>query len=81
VVYAGLGVVFAETWGPGAGVGAAVAAPVCGYATVRLGERVKRIGGLVVGAGIVRRRRAVLVTVLEHRRAVVEAAAVVLALG
>jgi hypothetical protein len=62
-------------------VGAAVAAPVCGYATVRLGERVKRIGGLVVGAGIVRRRRAVLVTVLEHRRAVVEAAAVVLALG
>jgi 1-acyl-sn-glycerol-3-phosphate acyltransferase len=81
VVYAGLGVVVAETWGPGAGAGAAVAAPVCGYATVRLVERVKRIGGLVVGAGIVRRRRAVLVTVLEHRRAVVEAATVVLALG
>jgi 1-acyl-sn-glycerol-3-phosphate acyltransferase len=81
VVYAGLGVGAAEAWGPGAGVGAAVAGPVCGYATVRLVERVKRIGGLVVGAGIVRRRRAVLVTVLEHRRGVVEAATVVLALG
>jgi glycerol-3-phosphate O-acyltransferase/dihydroxyacetone phosphate acyltransferase len=78
VVYVVLGVVVGETWGPGAGLIAAVGAPVCGYATVRLGERVKRIGGVVAGARVVRHRRAVLATVLAHRAAVVDAVDAVL---
>jgi 1-acyl-sn-glycerol-3-phosphate acyltransferase len=78
LVYVVLGVVFGETWGPAAGLGAAVGAPICGYATVRLAERVKRIGGVLAGARVVRQRRAVLATVLAHRAAVVEAATGVL---
>jgi 1-acyl-sn-glycerol-3-phosphate acyltransferase len=78
VVYVVLGVVIGESWGPVAGLASAVAAPVCGYATVRLAERVKRIGGVLAGARVVRQRRAVLATVLAHRAAVVEAAAAVL---
>jgi 1-acyl-sn-glycerol-3-phosphate acyltransferase len=78
VVYVVLGVVVGEAWGPWAGLGAALAAPVCGYLTVRLAERVKRIGGVVAGARVVRQRRAVLATVLDHRRAVVDAAGIVL---
>jgi hypothetical protein len=50
----------------------------CGYVTVRLVERVKRIGGVVAGARVMRRRRAVLGTVPAHRAAVVEAAKAVL---
>jgi hypothetical protein len=60
-------------------LGAAVAAPACGYATVRLAERVKRIGGVVAGARVVRQRRAVLATVLAHRAVVVDSVGAVLA--
>ena len=42
---------------------------------MRLAERVKRIGGVMAGARVVRQRRAVLDTVLAHRAAVVDAAA------
>lgn len=78
VVYVVLGVAVGETWGPGAGLIAAAGAPACGYVTVRLVERVKRIGGVMAGARVVRHRRAVLTTVLAHRAAVVEAAGAVL---
>jgi hypothetical protein len=79
LVYVVAGVLVGLTWGPWAGLAAAAGSPVCGYAAVRLVERVKRIGGLVAGARVVRRRRAVLVTVLADRTAVVEAAHAVLA--
>ena len=79
VVYVALGVVAGETWGPWEGLIAAAGAPACGYATVRLVERVKRIGGVLAGARVVRHRRAVLATVLAHRAAVVDAAGAVLA--
>ncbi len=48
-----------------------VGAPLSGYATLRLSERVKSAGGLMEGASIVRARRAVLPTVLSHRDDVV----------
>jgi hypothetical protein len=78
LVYTAIGVLVAERWGPWAGLAAAVGAPACGYATVRLAERVKRIGGVMAGARVMRQRRAVLATVLDHRSAVVAAAAAVL---
>lgn len=77
-MYVILGVVIGERWGPWAGLGAALGAPACGYAAVRLAERVKRIGGVMAGARVVRQRRAVLDTVLAHRAAVVDAAGRVL---
>jgi hypothetical protein len=51
-----------------------VAAPLSGYATLRLSERIKSAGGLLEGAQIVRSRRAVLPTVLAHRAEVVRLA-------
>ncbi len=77
LVYAGLGVLAGRTFGAWAGVATAVAAPVCGYVTVRLAERVQRIGGLLEGYHTVRGRRAVLSTVVAHRADVVRAACLV----
>jgi hypothetical protein len=77
LVYVAIGIGVAESFGPWAGLGAAVGAPLCGYAAVRLAERVKRIGGVVAGARVLRQRRAVLTTVRAHRHAVVETAALV----
>jgi 1-acyl-sn-glycerol-3-phosphate acyltransferase len=51
-----------------------LAAPLSGYATLRLSERAKSAGGLLEGARIVRSRRAVLPTVLAHRNDVVRRA-------
>jgi glycerol-3-phosphate O-acyltransferase / dihydroxyacetone phosphate acyltransferase len=78
LVYAAIGVTVGENWGAWAGLAAAVGAPVCGYAAVRLGERVKRIGGVVAGSRVLRQRRAVLTTVRAHRQVAVDAAASVL---
>jgi glycerol-3-phosphate O-acyltransferase / dihydroxyacetone phosphate acyltransferase len=78
IVYALLGVLVGRAFGPWAGLGAAVAAPLCGYVTVRLAERITRIGGLVEGYRIVKGRRAVLDTVFAHRTSVVDAAGAVL---
>jgi hypothetical protein len=50
---------------------ALVAAPLSGYATLRLSERAKSVGGLMEGASIVRSRGAVLPAVLAHRSEVV----------
>ena len=54
---------------------------MCGYVTVRVAERVKRIGGLVEGYRTVKDRKAVLATVFAHRTAVVDAARAVLVLS
>ncbi|MGH9018963.1 MAG: hypothetical protein ACRDY1_14525, partial [Acidimicrobiales bacterium] len=77
VVYVLLGVAAGVTWGPVAGAAAAAGAPACGYAAVRLGERLTRMGGVVAGARILRRRRAVLSAVLVHRADVVATATAV----
>lgn len=53
---------------------ALVAAPLSGYAALRLSERAKSAGGLMDGARIVRSRGAVLPTVLAHRDDVVRRA-------
>jgi hypothetical protein len=80
VVYVALGIVVGRAVGPWAGLLVAVAAPLCGYVTVRVAERVKRIGGLVEGYRTVKDRKVVLATVFAHRTAVVDAARAVLVL-
>jgi 1-acyl-sn-glycerol-3-phosphate acyltransferase len=77
IVYAVLGVLAGRAAGPWVGAAVAVAAPLCGYLTVRLAERVQRIGGLVEGYRTVKDRRDVLATVVAHRAAVVGAATAV----
>ena len=80
VVYVALGIVVGRAVGPWAGLLVAVAAPLCGYVTVRMAERVKRIGGLVEGYRTVKDRKVMLATVFAHRTAVVDAARAVLVL-
>ncbi len=48
-VYVGFGIAIGEAFGPGWGLLAAGLAPACGYAAVRVAERVRRIGGAVEG--------------------------------
>lgn len=74
LLYVALAVVFGTQCGLVPGILAFAAAPACGYLAVLFSERVKRIGGAVAGARAVRGRRAVIDTVLAHRRAVVELA-------
>jgi 1-acyl-sn-glycerol-3-phosphate acyltransferase len=57
-----------------AGAIAFLVAPLSGYATLRLSERVKSVGGLIEGANVVRSRPMVLPTVLTHRADVVRRA-------
>ncbi len=71
LVYAVLGVLAGRAYGPWVGVVVAIAAPLCGYITVWLTERVKGVGGLVDGYRTVRQRRDVIDSVLVHRKAVV----------
>jgi 1-acyl-sn-glycerol-3-phosphate acyltransferase len=78
LVYAALGYVIGRTFGAGAGVLAALGAPLCGYVAVRLAERVKRIGGVLEGYRTVKGRGAVVESVLAHRAMVVDAARAVL---
>jgi hypothetical protein len=79
LVYAAIGIVVGESFGAWPGLLAAVAAPVCGYAAVRLHERVRRVGGLLEGYRTVRADRAVIASVKEHRAAVTAASESVLA--
>ncbi|HLM97309.1 MAG TPA: lysophospholipid acyltransferase family protein [Acidimicrobiales bacterium] len=69
-VYVVVGVLVGRAYGPWAGLLAALAAPLCGYAVVRLRERVQRMGGLVEGYRTVREHRDVLHSVIAHREAV-----------
>ncbi len=74
LVYAIAGYFVGRAEGVVAGLVVSLALPVCGYVTVRLGERIKRIGGLLEGYRTVSNRRAVLTSVVAHRRAFVDAA-------
>jgi glycerol-3-phosphate O-acyltransferase / dihydroxyacetone phosphate acyltransferase len=78
LVYAVAGYEAGRHFGAWVGLVVALALPLCGYATVRLGERITRIGGVVDGYRTVGHRRAVLSTVADHRQAVVDAARAVL---
>ena len=76
--YVVLGVLVGRVHGAWAGLGAALAAPVCGFLTVRVLERVRRFGGVVEGYRIVKAHRKVLGPVLAHRAAVVRDARAIL---
>ena len=71
LTYGVLGLLVGRAYGVWAGLAAALAAPLCGFVTVRLLERVRRIGGVVEGYRIVKDRRNILGPVLAHRAAVV----------
>jgi len=79
VTYAIIGFLIGQAFGAWVGVASSLAAPLCGYVTVRLAERVKRIGGLLAGYRTVRDRGAVIATVTGHRADVVRAAQKLLA--
>jgi len=69
--YVVVGVLAGRAYGAWAGLGAALAAPLCGFLTVRLLERVRRLGGVVEGYRIIKAHRNILGPVLAHRAAVV----------
>jgi 1-acyl-sn-glycerol-3-phosphate acyltransferase len=71
LTYVAVGVLVGLAVGAWAGLAAAVAAPLCGYVALRLGERVKRIGGVVEGSRILKGRPSVVAAALSHRAAVV----------
>jgi glycerol-3-phosphate O-acyltransferase / dihydroxyacetone phosphate acyltransferase len=81
VVYGVTGYEVGRHFGAWIGLLVAVALPVCGYATVRLGERIQRIGGLLEGYRTVGHRRAVLSTVVDHRQVVIDSARAALVPG
>jgi glycerol-3-phosphate O-acyltransferase/dihydroxyacetone phosphate acyltransferase len=72
VVYAALGFFVGRAFGAWAGALSAIGAPLCGYATVRLAERVQRIGGLLEGYRALRERRADVPTVRAERSVIVD---------
>jgi glycerol-3-phosphate O-acyltransferase/dihydroxyacetone phosphate acyltransferase len=80
LVYAALGFFAGRAFGAWAGLVVALAAPLCGYATVRLAERAQRIGGLLEGYRAIRGHRGDLESILAHRSTVVDAAAELLAI-
>ena len=65
LTYVVVGVLVGRAFGPWTGLAAAVAAPWCGYVAVRLGERVKRIGGVAEGYRMLKGRRSVVATALR----------------
>jgi glycerol-3-phosphate O-acyltransferase / dihydroxyacetone phosphate acyltransferase len=71
LTYVVVGVLVGRAFGAWAGLAAAVAAPWCGYVAVRVAERVKRIGGVAEGYRMLKGRRSVVATALQHRGAVV----------
>ncbi len=73
--YVTIGVTIGEAFGSPLGLLAAAGAPACGYLTVRMTERVRRIGGALVGFRAARHRGPLLCSVLAQRAAVVAAAA------
>jgi glycerol-3-phosphate O-acyltransferase/dihydroxyacetone phosphate acyltransferase len=72
--YAVVGVLVGRTYGAWAGLGAALATPLCGFLAVRFLERVRRFGGVAEGCRIIKVRRNVLGPVLARRVAVVREA-------
>jgi glycerol-3-phosphate O-acyltransferase/dihydroxyacetone phosphate acyltransferase len=72
LTYAVVGVLVARAYGAWAGLAATLAAPLCGFLTVRVLERVRRFGGVVEGYRIMKAHRNMLGPVLAHRAAVVQ---------
>jgi hypothetical protein len=70
LVYIALGILVGQAFGAWVGFVAAAAAPLCGYATVRVNEHVRRVGGLVEGYHAVRRSRDMIDATIEQRAAV-----------
>jgi glycerol-3-phosphate O-acyltransferase/dihydroxyacetone phosphate acyltransferase len=79
LIYAALGFFVGRSFGAWAGAVASIGAPLCGCATVRLAERVQRMGGLMEGYRTMRNHRADLTSVLDERSVLVEIAKSVLA--
>jgi glycerol-3-phosphate O-acyltransferase / dihydroxyacetone phosphate acyltransferase len=79
LVYAAIGFFVGKAFGAWAGALAAIAAPVCGYATVRWAEWAQSVGGLLQGYRTVREHRADFRIVRDERSAIVERAQAVLA--
>jgi 1-acyl-sn-glycerol-3-phosphate acyltransferase len=78
VVYAVVGFFVGRSAGAVAGLLVAIGAPLCGYVTVRLAERLQRIGGLLEAYRTLRQRQDHVGAVLAHRSAVLDAARAVL---
>ena len=78
VTYVLVGVLVGRSFGAWWGLAAALASPLCGYVSVRLFERVRRIDGLLEGFHTMRERGTVIESVLVDRQRVVDAARVVL---
>jgi hypothetical protein len=79
--YVTLGVVVGRAAGALAGLLAAVAAPTCGYLTLRMTERLRRMGGARRGFRLSRDRQRAVGAMLADRNAVVEAARALVAAG
>jgi glycerol-3-phosphate O-acyltransferase/dihydroxyacetone phosphate acyltransferase len=78
IVYVALGVLAGQRFGPLWGVVAAAGAPLCGYLTVRMAERIRRLGGVIQGVRAVRNLGPAFAAVAADRAAAVDAAQVVL---
>jgi len=76
--YAAVGVMVGRAYGAWVGLGAALAAPLCGFLAVRTLERVRRFGGMAEGYRIIKAHRNILGPVLAHRAAVVRDARTIL---
>ena len=74
LTYVAVGVAVAGSWGAGWGLVAAVAAPACGYVTLRTVERLHRMGGAIAGYRAVRAGGPVSDLLRSRRAAVVGAA-------
>ncbi len=77
-VYTGIGVILGLAFGPAVGLLGALGAPACGYLTIRMIERVRRMGGAIEGLRLARHRGPLRTSLLADRSAVVAAAGVVL---
>ncbi len=81
LTYAAIGVAVAREWGALWGAAAAVAAPLCGYVTLRMVERLHRMGGAIAGYRAVRAGGPVSDLVRGRRADLLAAAATVLDRG
>jgi glycerol-3-phosphate O-acyltransferase / dihydroxyacetone phosphate acyltransferase len=78
LTYAAVGVAVAGKWGADWGLVAALAAPMCGYVTLRMVERIHRMGGAIAGYRAVRAGGTVAELLRFQRASVITAAETVL---
>ncbi len=81
VTYAALGTLVGLEFGALYGLVVALGGPACGYVTVRMAERLHRMGGAVEGIRAARDRGPVFASLLADRAAVVDAARAALRAG